>query len=80
MQGEIYDIERDLVLTFGKLVSQEFTNKDLSVVPLSELRDENLLHVDFAKDHEAQALTLQNGESVVLRGYLGSNMGLSTLQ
>ena len=72
MQGEIYDIERDLVLTFGKLVSQEFTNKDLSVVPLSELRDENLLHVDFAKDHEAQALTLQS--------YLGSNMGLSTLQ
>ena len=56
MQGEIYDIERDLVLTFGKLVSQEFTNKDLSVVPLSELRDENLLHVDFAKDHEPKHL------------------------
>ena len=80
VQGEIYDVNRDWALTFGKLVSQEFTNKDLSVVPLGELRDEDLLHVDFSKDHEDEALTLLNGESVVLRGYLGSNMGLSTLQ
>ena len=80
VQGEIYDVDRDWALTFGKLVSQEFTNKDLSVVPLGELRDEDLLHVDFAKGHEDEALTLLNGESVVLRGYLGSNMGLSTLQ
>ena len=79
VEGQIYNVKQESVLTFGYLLSQDFTDKDLSIVPLSDLTDDDVVHVDFSKDHEEEALTLMDGESIVLQGYLGRRYDLNVL-